>query len=216
MTPTVNAPHNTAFNKLKDLFCQMDYIEGTTEGGRQFTMKHGNDDVFKTQIINSDGDAYEPIVRYGDIIGKNILSTINKMESKFFNGRAYMNKTQRKKIKVIGTKEKEKFIAELKIDNNYSNGNLYFRGNFNPLTIRNKIPEHIHTSQRHDWLYLYYKKQENWTDILEFDFKNFYYKCCGEEIRGRYNYCHTCGKEQEVLGIVIESVVGKELLTKLA
>jgi hypothetical protein len=138
------------------------------------------------------------------------------MESKFFRGRTYTARTERKKITVTGNKENEEFRVELSIDNNLCRGNLYFKSGFQPLSILHIIPEHIHKNQRHNWLYLYYQKPENWTNTLVFDFKNFWYKCCGEDIRGRYNFCHTCGKKQEVNGVVIESIIGKELLTRLS
>jgi hypothetical protein len=207
----------TQLDKLRDLFSKMDSIEGITANGRHFKIDTtGN--ILKTQIMFNNNEAFEPSVMLSDIINKNILSTINKIDSSFFNSRPFGNftKTRRKQIELIGSKEGEKFTASLSIENNRPIAILIYNGIANSLSLKTDIPEYISNIQRHDWLYLHYQKKESWIDGIKFHIKEYFYECCGINILGSYNYCYNCGKKQEVNGIVIDSITAKELLTKIS
>lgn len=202
---------------LQELFLKMDSIEGTTEGGRQFNITYGNDLILKLQIITSDNEVYETNIGMYKIVGLNILSTVNKIEKKFFNCAPFFNRIHRKSIAVTGHHGNEKFTADLIIENKAvsSKSMLNFRNKLNYLNVFTKTPEYIDNSQMHNWLYLHYQKPENWIGTIVKNIKNNYITCCGVSIRSNYNYCPFCGKKQEVSKIVIDDVVGKEFLTKL-
>lgn len=209
----------TDLKSLQALLEQMDTIEGTTEAGRHFRIKYNGTNGFDTQIFSSEGDVYEPCLRMHDVRENNILSTINKMDEIFFDKRMYQGrptKTKRKRINIVGSQDGDGFSIAVQVDNNWVGGRLFFHDSNHSITMDRDVPEHIHAQQKHDWLFLHYQKPESWTDILKFCIKENYYSCCGNNILGKYMYCHTCGKKQEVNNLVITEVIPIELLTLLS
>ncbi|GAJ18983.1 unnamed protein product, partial [marine sediment metagenome] len=130
----------TQLEKLKDLFIKMDSIEGTTEGGRHFRMDTTGD-ILNAQIIHNN-EAFEPAVRITDIIGKNILSNINKIDSSFFDSRhiSSMVRTKRKVVELTGNKEGEKFTVLVSISNNWTRATFHYRDTSNSLSFKTQIP----------------------------------------------------------------------------
>jgi hypothetical protein len=196
----------------------MDSIEGTTEGGRQFKITHSQDnDYFHTQIFSGVDDVYEPLLRMSEVLKNNILSVINKIDENFFDRRMLVPvKTKRKIIFIEGKQEEKPFIINVRVENNWVSGNMKFRNGLTQLEMSRIVPEHIHMNQKHNWLYLHYQKPEVWLDVLQFNIKDKYTRCCGNDIKGRHNYCYSCGKKQEVNGLEISKIVEKELLTLLS
>jgi hypothetical protein len=208
----------TSLKSLQALLAQMSAIEGTTEGGRHFRVTYTADLGFNTQIFDTDGAVYEPILRMHDVIENNILSTMNKIDEIFFEKRKFQGRptrTQRKKIHIIGSKEDEIFAVQVKVENSWVGGRLYYKNQNYAIDMDKDIPDHIHLSQRHDYLFLHYQKPENWKNLLEFSIKDNYYQCCGNNILGTHMYCFTCGKKQEVKDLRIDRIEPTELLTLL-
>ena len=124
-------------------------------------------------------------------------------------------KTERKTIVIEGKQEEKPFIIRVKVENYWVGGNMNFGGGNNQLEMSRLVPAHIHTDQKHNWLYLHYQKPDVWLDVLQFNIKDKYMSCCGNNIQGRMNYCYSCGKKQIVSGLRISKVEGTELLTLL-
>jgi hypothetical protein len=195
----------------------MDSIEGTTEGGRQFKVTyHQESNFFKTEIFVGDTDVYEPTLRMAEVLKNNILSVINKIDENFFDRRLVANRTQRKTIFIEGKQEDRPFTIRVRVENNWVNGNMKFKNGLTQLEMSRLVPEHIHVNQKHNWLYLHYQRPEVWLDVLQFNIKDKYSTCCGNNILGRMNFCYTCGKKQVVSGLEINKIVEKELLTLLS
>ena len=198
----------------------MDSIEGTTEGGREFKVTFGKEtESFTTQIFSGVDEVYEPILRMSEVLKNNILSVINKIDENFFDRRMYASsttKTKRKLIYIEGKQEDRPFTIRVRVENNWVSGNMKFKNGLTQLEMSRLVPEHIHVNQKHNWLYLHYQRPEVWLDVLQFNIKDKYITCCGNNILGRFNYCFTCGKKQEVNGLEVNKIVEKELLTLLS
>lgn len=203
----------TYVENLKRLLYRVDGIEGHTVGGRLFKIRYRNDQ-FYTQIFQ-DGNVYEPTLRIADVIGNNILSVINKIEQSFFTHRT-PTVTKRSNIYIDGTKDGVNFTIDVRIEDGWVIAKMNYKNDAVSMSMRTEPPAHIPYSQRHNWQYLHLQKPESWESTLSYNFKNNFYKCCGKRISGDYNYCHYCGKKQEVNGIKLNNITGKELLSKLS
>ncbi len=204
-------------NKFINLMCQVDNIEGHTADGRVFSATYENtkDPNNYLQIkIFDDGNVFERILQVREVVNYNLLSLINRMEKDFFTNRK-PTKVERKNIQIHGNKDGNVFKINVDVENTRIITSLDYLGQFVSLHLRTNTPEYISHSQKHHWLYLHYQKPESWIDILKYNIKDIWYQCCGHSINGNYNYCHFCGKKQEVNGIEIRDVVAEELLTKL-
>ncbi len=199
--------------KFINLMCKVDNVEGHTADGRVFNATYQKDRGLKISIFEN-GNVFEGTLQIREVINYNLLSLINKMEKYFFTNRKPME-IERKSIQVYGNKDSDDFNIDVSIENTRVVTFLNYLGQSIQLQMTTKIPEYISKIQKHGWLYLHYQKSENWIDILKYNIKDIWFKCCGHHIRGNHNYCNFCGKKQEVTGLKIQKVVGEELLTRL-